>query len=511
MRNSIQLILILAVLIPLQAAPAFSDPEAPQSLPDEHTLLVGRMAADETMFPVSLVISEDGAHIAFAAKDQAGMFVYEGLDRGSTYEAIAKGTPLFSKGRAHCAYIAYDRHKARVVMDKKPGPWYDGIDDLSFSPDGSRWAYRAAVQGKQVVVADNIQSPSFDFVIKGRGLVFSPDARHLAFAAVRGETGYLVLDGKAKAVGQRVTEIVFSPDAAHLAYSVQKEGRWHAVADELLGPPYDALSNLTYSPDSSHLVYVAQKGSRWVIVLDGRELIGGQQMGMPLFSPDGGHLAYSLIRGGKWHLVLDGDEGPPFNQIGAYVFSSDGSRMAYMADDAQGAAMVVNGAINRRFDAIGLPVFSPDSRQLAFRARLGKRWFIVHNNRPLPGHDGVRRPVFSPDGNHLAYVAIDGRQMWMVMDDLAMGPYDSVTFPYFSPQGTHLAYAACIQGRWRIYVDGRSGKAEFDALPLNADIVFDGERRCRTIAMQLPGPRFVQVSVDIPASRNLKYAQQINP
>jgi len=60
--------------------------------------------------------------------------------------------------------------------------------------------------------------------------VFSWDGRHVAFTTPRGQkTQRVIVDGKAGAEYDAVTDPIFSPDSRRVAYVVRKGGKWLVV------------------------------------------------------------------------------------------------------------------------------------------------------------------------------------------------------------------------------------------------------------------------------------------
>jgi hypothetical protein len=493
---------MIAAGLPAHAAETGTRAAAgPPAAFQEKATLLSRVAPGETLFPISVVLSGDTAHVAYAAKEAGGMFAVMDDQRSQSFAGIAKGTPLFAGGRFHWAFIAYESgKKARAFIDGRPEPPFDGIDRFLFSPDGSRWAYRAGIGAKQAVVANGVAGPLFDVILAVSGPVFSPDGRRMAYGAMNGRDGFLIVDGRRASVDGIVESLVFSPNAERLAYALKKGNQMRVVCNGRTGPLYESVAQVTFSPDSRRLAYMARREGRWMAVLDGKELAGGDAVGMPLFSPDSRHLAYAVYSGRRWRMVADGEKGPAYQKIGVYVYSPDSKRLAYMAqiDDAS-ACIVVNDAPGKVYNAVGMPVFSPDGAQLAFRARLDQKWFIVQNARPQPvRYKGVWRPVFSPDSRHLVYVGIDVKRMVVVFDEHPLGAYDSATSPFFSPRGKHVAYAGCLRNQWRVYVDGRPGRSVFDATLKEGAIAFSSESRCHIILLKMPGPEFWRLNIDLP-------------
>ena len=349
--------------------------DAPPPTFSETVTLLSRIEPGETFFPVSMAASADFGHVAYAAKDAQGMFAVMDQQRSAKFNGVAKGTPLFSNGQFHWAFVAFDAaKKARAFIDGRPEPLFDGIDDFVFSPDGSRWAYRAGIGGKQAVVTGGVAGPGFETIIKISGPVFSPDSRRMAYGALNGTQGFLVVDGSQHSVDGIVESIVFSPDGKRMAYALKKGAQRQVVCDGQSGPAYDAVASLTFSPDSSRLAYMARTGSGWVAMLDGKAQPGGDSVGTPLFSPDSKHFSYPVVAGKKWHMMADGVPGKSYDQLGVFVYSADSARLAYMAQDSEGGRIVVNETPGPAYDAVGMPVFSPDGAQLAYRAERAKKW-----------------------------------------------------------------------------------------------------------------------------------------
>jgi Tol biopolymer transport system component len=91
----------------------------------------------------------------------------------------------------------------RVVVDGVPGKVYDEMrssrdgspaGEIAFSPDGRRHAFAARKGGSWFIVLDGKESDAWDKVLGPR---FSPDGRSMAFIGTRGKKHFLVLDGKA--------------------------------------------------------------------------------------------------------------------------------------------------------------------------------------------------------------------------------------------------------------------------------------------------------------------------
>ena len=179
-----------------------------------------------------------------------------------------------------------------VVIDGKPGPGYEGVDDPIFSPDSQRVAYVAVKfptktgLPKGVVVVDGRESTEYlgfpayrRHLDSVRGLCFSANSKRFAYVVY-----YATQDEKNRLQGTRavVVDGVLRPNCG---------------PDPRLCPEYSPFV-LCFSPDSKHLVY--------------RDDMGWEQ--------DQGQ-----------SVILDDQPGPRYKYIMGPVFCADGS-VDYLAE-----------------------------------------------------------------------------------------------------------------------------------------------------------------------------------
>jgi hypothetical protein len=62
--------------------------------------------------------------------------------------------------------------------------------------------------------------------------VFSPDSKHIAFPARKGEREFVSIDGEEMRPFDNVRVPVYSPDSNYLAYQAKKEDKWFYVLDK---------------------------------------------------------------------------------------------------------------------------------------------------------------------------------------------------------------------------------------------------------------------------------------
>jgi DNA-binding beta-propeller fold protein YncE len=379
---------------------------------------------------------------------------------------------FFTPDKRHVIQVQQDGSSKTVFYDGQPlGPEFSALlMDYSFvaSSTGLRTAYAVGQedpsnpcvtcgpQGKWHAVIDGVPSHEYDKVI---GLSFSPDERHVAFAAITKK-----LDSK----------------------QPQSKDEWAIVVDRQETPiPYEALSykSPAYTPDG-RLVYIAKKGDKAVVVVDGKEQQAYDKIGqaIPIFSEDGRSIAYSARNMGSPEVViLNGKAGPGFDYIPpmSLVFSHDG-RLAYGARyDNQMWSVVVDGKLGRQYDQVDKIVFSPKGDHFAYNAQRGSKWYLVVDGREVVDGELLSKgfAVFSPDGTRIAH-AIRQNGKWKVIvvatDDSSQQSGNSVVtigeeynsepaLITFSPDSLQIAFVASSDKKQSVILNGKSGP-EFDVV-----------------------------------------------
>ena len=347
--------------------------------------------------------------------------------------------------------------------------------------------------------------------------VFSPDGRRLGLRVQRGETRWVVVDGRDGPALYRVSAPVFSADGRQVAYWARDKGKESVVLDGRRGPSFDGAALPVFDPASGEIAYRVRDGRQWRVRRGGGDGPVFDDIGTfwvapqgrvnaiadLVFSP-GGDLAYAGRRGVHWHIVCNQTPGAAFDHVGLPVFSPDGRRLAHRARLGTREFIVLDGVPGPGFDFVGTPVFAPDGKTVAYWARRGDDELIVHGDRrgPVfraPSHIGA--PAFDAAGDGPYYlaeiddlterlmdwdrVAAESASMWRPTLAAATGElaywgsdadglvlsrggrvglavdwpaYAPETPPLvYSPDGRHLAHAAGSNGRSRMRLDDRDG------------------------------------------------------
>jgi WD40 repeat protein/transcriptional regulator with XRE-family HTH domain len=353
------------------------------------------------------------------------------VDKGWTREAEEA---LHRAVSAQQSYVALRGHTS-------------GVNDVAFSPDGTRLATASldgtakvwdAVTGQELFTLD----PGEAARGKLYSIAFSPDGKQLATA---GEAGLVTL--------------------------------WEAITGEALhtfteeGEPV-AIYALSFSSDGKRLATASADGSVrvWDLATAQISLTIPIQLTLPpdtftifnihdvAFSPDGTRLA--TVGPDKTATIWDAVTGEELLTLAGHkeailglAYSPDGMRIATASYDATtklwdaetGAELLTFSGNASRHTGVA---FSPDGTRLAIVSDDGtaKVWDASGGQQlfTLSGHSSaVRAVAFSPDGTHIATVSDDATaRIWQAAPSRELftltGHTQQVYGGHFSPDGTRL-------------------------------------------------------------------------
>lgn len=217
-----------------------------------------------------LAIDEAGAHVAYAAR--RGRDAYAVIDgaAGPRFDDVTQLTVAPRGGRV--AYVGLAGGRSRVVIDGTLGPPLDGpVGALRISAGGGHVVYATTGRGDRVIC---------DGDERGAAPAGAIDAGSLAFVAAAGcDVAYTVAEpGGVRVVaagvpGPRYDEVgplSVSRDGAHLGYAARRGATWCVVID---GREHDggwAAEAPVFSPDGTRAGYLTRRGDRAVAVVDDR-------------------------------------------------------------------------------------------------------------------------------------------------------------------------------------------------------------------------------------------------
>jgi Tol biopolymer transport system component len=425
-------------------------------------------------------VSDPNNPLVFSVYGQRG-YVYE---KGRGVVITPSNEHVFLQTGLDAAGLMLEETYLFPSPEKDRGKFPDMTLPAKFSPDGKHMAYaacRAEAKSYVKIREDLFASIGSECltVVDGHEVgadydqtyspTLSPDGKRVAYTARKGKKSLVVVDGQE--VGAEFDEVwgpTFGPEGRHLVYIAKKDGKWLEVTDGQAGMEYDTIDtkSLVFSPDGKRLAYAAKKGTKWLVVLDGQEVgVEYDYASYPSFSPDSKHTAYAAKRGTKLFWVVDGRPGAEYDRLAVPIFSPDGKHVAYFAKNGAWWLVVVDGQeMGVEYDEGGASSFSPDGKHFAYAAKKGAKVSLVLDGQSSVEYDGVSAPTFSPDGKNLAYLAQKGARWLVVVDGQAGTEYDSIDAEslIFSPDSKRVAYAAQKGGKRLVVVDGHEVGAEYD-------------------------------------------------
>jgi hypothetical protein len=256
------------------------------------------------------VWSPDGNRFAYIAEEKGQKSIVLNGREGPKYDDIT--SPVFSFDSRHFAYGARKDGKSLVVTDGKEGPSFamsSPIDAIKFAPADDRLGYVAnkGDTGGWVVVIDGKAVSVYAYII-GTTLTFNPNGKGFAYVATADRNGVMVVDeNRPGPVFDGILGPVYSPDGKHIAYAAKKANRLSLFLDGQAGPEleYSDISDLSYSADGKHLMYRATAKDFRFVVLDGQISPAYDQIYRPAFTTKGvEYLAERESDGCMWRGLI---------------------------------------------------------------------------------------------------------------------------------------------------------------------------------------------------------------
>ncbi len=165
-------------------------------------------AAFDAVVPSSLTFSDDGKHVAYAARRNGAWFVVRDGVVGQAWDAI---------GELDVAFIGRDHeNRTRAIVGDLVGAPFDQIEgnQIVFSTDGSRFGYTGRRGAGSVVVVDGLEKYRETWASQP---VLASTGR-IAYLARRGQRAAIVVDGRSHEVDIAVDgTFAFSADERHWA------------------------------------------------------------------------------------------------------------------------------------------------------------------------------------------------------------------------------------------------------------------------------------------------------
>jgi Tol biopolymer transport system component len=301
-----------------------------------------------------LILSPDGTHVAMIfGRDQLTDYTawLDGKTWDFTYTSSAWIQPAMTDDGSKLAYLQWKMGgKKAVVVNGKAGLEYNDINNVHFSADNHLY-YTATMAGgnglSMFVVRDEDEFGPYPSTPNAGDMpripVFSPDRKHIAYAAGDAKMPFVVRDGKnEKSYQMLFGTLTYSPDSQHLAYLAKLDpsinmspierqqylqkpghdtGNYLVIDDKTFSLPdstlgYSALA-IVFSPDSKHTLMRTGLDSPFI---DGHQLAAAkvQYNGAStssttcFFTPDSKHIVFGRVGAQGSCMSVDNDDIPGY-------------------------------------------------------------------------------------------------------------------------------------------------------------------------------------------------------
>jgi len=352
----------------------YEDMLSPEITSDGRFVVAARKAGKWRIVADGKETSSEFDELSHVAFDPSGQHVFcmavrrgkwvtllDGKEMGVEVDAVFP--PQWRNG--HVIVTAQMNHKWTWLIDGQPGPGFDVVGPIEFTPDGKHYAYGGSsgasghdvtgaivVDGKPVASYGGAHLPGGFFALKlrdgirplkpythGVGDPRIAEDGTVFYAARRGEKDVAVFANGVAGPGFEdvVSPVAITPDGKHFAYVGKQGETFIEVKDHKTGPSFPSKASLSLVPwmritkDGSHLAYEIDRGGHSFKVGIGdmawrRVVVDGQgpeyhALSVPdfEFSEDGKHFHYQVESGGPDHhynwIVFDGVEGKHYDVI----------------------------------------------------------------------------------------------------------------------------------------------------------------------------------------------------
>ncbi|HNX58689.1 MAG TPA: hypothetical protein PKK43_06300 [Spirochaetota bacterium] len=259
---------------------------------------------------------------------------------------------------------------------------------------------------------------------------WSPDGKHLAYAANTGNDTFLFVDEKKSGpYDSGIKDISWYNDCDDPVCITEKDNQKFVLFRDVLSDPFDTFVDIPFlSADDGKLCYAAVKGEM-VYVHIGRKVVGPYEKNyFRVFYPKkGGEMVVKFIRDDRRYISVGSRTYGPFDSEPDFAWYDD-QRKAVINGIIGGKRYLLLegnriGPLNEYDPLIEL---TPDGKGIIYASREGGKWFV---------HEGTR--TYGPFRELLRYnwwIGRDGNIFIMGSDDrgwhVFSGGKKPVSYPY---------------------------------------------------------------------------------
>lgn len=364
---------------------------------------------------------------------------------------IIRRAEIFSKeGRINWyAFVEYGEREYVLIAKGRPEHRFEEVVRWVISPTGEVIAAKHRVQGAYRVYFNGEEGRPLDDV---SSLILSPDHKHLAYIARKGDDVFVFLDNVGMGPFVQVSNLTFRPGEENVlffAYQVDKN-RWQIrdYLNNLYGEPMPVIDLLTFSPNGQRMVYVILK-NRKVHLKEGEELSPPYDLISDItFTEDSRHLVYLVRKGMQIGITWDNELLLLAEGISGVTLSPDSRFIVYIAREKDQNFLYVHKKRFGPYDRIERPFITRNNSSVIYPVVMGGKHHIFANGVPEAGpFDALIK--FSGQGDSYAAVVRKGGEGQAVLRDGKLGAlYSSTDQLVWDALGRNLAYVARRKGEW---------------------------------------------------------------
>lgn len=404
--------LIAPVALLLLSAPALAAPE---------------LKVTETVLgpvpPGQVYVSPDGKRWAFVREENNRFRVVLDGKEGKAYDWINHKEVAFTADGSKALYIARDGRRSVLVTNTGESPREHFVDHFVTSATGGRVAYAVRNGPRMAGVIDGKETAEHsDVRFDEIGETLAP---FIIATDVPGRC--VVLDGKPGPVCAEISSVRISPDGRHFAYRALKGNDWVIRIDEKRELPGDVNSVPVFSSDSKRIGYVTSSGGKHTLLIDGQPIAEHGHIRRDFaFSPDGQRLAYITLDAQSCTLFVHADDrSTPIKQlesIDSPRFSPDNQRLAYAARQGGKWMLFIDDKPGASFFSLAANTltWSSGGHHAACVARRGDKSLLAIDDGETPAYDRIFLPAGVPfDSEHsLVFLAVKEKNLIRVRVEL---------------------------------------------------------------------------------------------
>lgn len=266
----------------------------------------------------------------------------------------------------------------RLIIDGNQTDVYKDFKNLTFSPDGNRWACFAK---------DNVQW----FLLTDRGYLKLPNIL-------------------------RIGEIAFSPNSQVLAYSYYETDNETIVIKDRTIKVYQRASKLFLSNNGEKFAFVGRRSANsYVVNINGKETSLFDNV-KPFGFWYNGQFLYAGQNGDGWEIFKNNE---PISEVYAYIqegiINIKGTVAGILANEMNGNGVGIvlsdqyyEPLIGEEYDNVSHLILHPELAMIAYDARLNGQPVVVLNSTEYAGGiDLTGQPYFTADGEDLYFLGCD--------------------------------------------------------------------------------------------------------